>query len=267
MTTPSPDHVTRPDFGIAVRGYDRAQVDAYFGRVVEWLADAERRAAAAERARESLAREVEDLKATVASLEQQAGLPAPQSMSAFSERMSQVMESALQAAQELRAEAEREARERHRAASEEADQVLAGAREEAGRIVEQAREERRAAEADIETLRAARAEALQSLLELQDRIAAVIGEDGPGSANRTDGAKGEADPARVDDAAREDDTSAEADEPRDAGARREDTGAPTEVLATDVGATTGVLVTAAPTVVQPAVKADGGPAPHRRRSA
>ena len=51
MTIPLPDHITRPDFGISVRGYERAQVDAYFGRVVEWLADAENRATAAERAR------------------------------------------------------------------------------------------------------------------------------------------------------------------------------------------------------------------------
>ncbi len=178
MTTP-PDHITRQDFGISVRGYDRSQVDAYLGRVVEWLADAENRATAAERARESLAREVTELRTTVAMLEERAGLPAPQSMSAFSERMSQVMESALQAAQELRAEAEREARERRASATEEAERVVAAARDEAEQIVRDARREQETMEASIDRLHAARAAAVESLLELQRRLAVVVDEPLP----------------------------------------------------------------------------------------
>ncbi|HVC14149.1 MAG TPA: DivIVA domain-containing protein [Acidimicrobiales bacterium] len=175
MASSPPDHITRPDFGVSVRGYDRTQVDAYFGRVVEWLADAENRATAAERAREALAREVTSLRTSITMLEERSGLPAPQSMSMFSERMGQVMESALQAAQELRSEAEREAHARREAAAEEADRLLGEARDRAAKAVDEARRAGRAMQERIEGLRAVRAETLESLLDLQRRIAAVAG--------------------------------------------------------------------------------------------
>lgn len=243
MTTPPPDHGTRPDFGISVRGYDRAQVDAYFGRVVEWLADAENRAMAAERAREVLASEVTHLRATVTMLEERAGLPAPQSMSTFNERMAKVMESALQAAQELRSEAEQEARQRHEAATDEADRLVAAAREEAEQLVADAGRVQREMEASIDALRASRAEAVETLVDLQRRIATVVGEPEPVAGADGDSARAG---GYVDD-----DTTVL---PAVVDASNDDT----EDGATEVDPSTdGVLVTAAPTIVQPAVGTSG----------
>jgi cell division septum initiation protein DivIVA len=181
MTAQAPEHMTRPEFAVSVRGYDRAQVDGYFGRVVEWLADAGHQVLAAERYRESLAREVADLRATIGVLEQRAGLPAPQSMNAFSERLGEVMESAVQAAHALQIGAEREAEERRESAAGEVERVVASAREESERIVEGARRAQRAIEGSVGQLHAARAQAVEMLGDLQRRIAALVGEAEPSS--------------------------------------------------------------------------------------
>jgi cell division septum initiation protein DivIVA len=284
MTTPQPDHVTRPDFGISVRGYDRAQVDAYFGRVVEWLADAENRAMASERSREALAREVANLRTTVAMLEERAGMPAPQSMSTFSERMEQVMESALKAAQELRGEAEEEARARREAAAAEADRLVAAAKAEAEQIVEDARRAKQAMEQSVDMLHASRAEAVGALLDLQRQIAKVVGEPEPLAAPES-GLLGSSD---LDAKKEESDGKKEGPvgekgrggpgleaEAQNEGAVRDSDGAAGRSRDPGPGSgtetETGVLVTTAPTVVQPAVAPTGGrraiPAGSRRRTA
>jgi cell division septum initiation protein DivIVA len=267
MTTPPPDHITRPDFGISVRGYDRAQVDAYFGRVVEWLADAENRALAAERSREAIAREVTELRAGMTKLEERAGLPAPQSMSAFSERMGQVMESALRAAQELRAEAEREARERREAASGDADRVLSEAHDEAERIVEEARRARGAMEEHLGALGAARTDALATIADLQDRLAAVV--DDAGLESFVDGSgvrprAGSSDDARGDDGLGGPDDDDDITTVVPAVAMDD-----VVIIDADPSGTGEILVTAAPTTVQAAVGRgdDTRAARPRRRSA
>ncbi|HLW44753.1 MAG TPA: hypothetical protein VKR78_00955 [Acidimicrobiales bacterium] len=257
MTTTPPDRVTRPDFGISVRGYDRAQVDSYFGRVVEWLAEAENRAILAERIRESLVREVTELRASIAMLEDRAGMPAPQSMNAFSERMGQVMESALQAAQELRAEAEREAKERRESAAKESDQLLASARAEADQIVKDSRRAQRAMEESIADLRSSRVEAVEVLLDLQRQIAAIVGLPEPS----IDG-DGQLEESTDHDLAADVDGSAESEHEPDEEGESDD-----DVEDLDPLTTTGVLVTTAPTVVQPAVARTDGSESRRRRSA
>jgi cell division septum initiation protein DivIVA len=257
MTTPQPDHITRPDFSVSVRGYDRTQVDAYFGRLVEWLADAENRAMEAERSREFVTRENSDLRATVTMLEQRTGLPAPQSMGAFSERMRQLMESALEAAHELRAEAEREAQERRESALIAADRTLAAAREEAEEVVDGARRAQRAIEESIDELRVARVEAIEALVDLQQRIATTIGLPQPS----VDGESG----GEV-DVAETTVLPAVTPERGDAGALP----APEAGREDVVTPTGGVLVTAAPTTVVPVVGPDAdrnAAATRRKRSA
>lgn len=170
-----PEHVARPDFAVSVRGYDRSQVDAYFGRLLEWLADAENRAASAARAREAMAQEVGELRAALAALREQAGAPALQSMSTFGERMGEVVQSAVQAAEELRAAAEREARERRETAIGEAERMLASARAEADRVVADAVAAKGALEGRVADLRAAHGQALEELAALRDRISALGG--------------------------------------------------------------------------------------------
>jgi cell division septum initiation protein DivIVA len=272
MTTLPPDHIARPEFGISVRGYDRAQVDAYFGRVVEWLAEAENRAILAERVRESLAREVTDLRTSITMLEQRSGLPAPQSLSAFSERMGQVMESALQASQELRSEAEREAQECRDAAESEAERTIAAAREESEKIVDVARRAQRAMEESIGDLHAARAEVVETLLELQCRIAAVVGvqepSTTPGDIGRDDVDADEVDAEEGAQGDVDESTVASADDPGEGEAGT--SAGPDSRSDADPATDTGVLVTAAPTIVQPTVgrgAGGNGTARGRRRSA
>jgi|GEM_PF-2315868 len=174
MSMPLPEETARPDFAVVVRGYDRAQVDAYFGRALERIADAENRAAIAERERDQLTREMAELRATAMLLEERAGLPVPQSMSEFSDRIGQLMQNALEAAHDLQAQAEREAHERRTAIEEESGRRLEEARSEAERIVHRARESQRAVEDNISDLRAARADALAQLAVLHRQIADVV---------------------------------------------------------------------------------------------
>lgn len=267
MTTPSPD-IPRPDFAISVRGYDRGQVDAYFGRVVSWLADAENRAMTSEHAREALAREVANLRTTVAMLEERTGVPAPQSMSAFSERMERIMESALQAAQELRTEAEQEAGERRESASKEAERLAAEAKDEAERIVEEARRAKQEMTQRIEGLRVLRAETVETLLDLQRRIEAVVGDVEPGlddgemwdgadaeprdaDSGDADSGDGDEDTGKVDEQESAKVVEDTAEVEKQQARKTEDEGAAD--AADDLTLTDGVIVTAAPTIVQPAV--------------
>lgn len=260
MPTPQPEHITRPEFAVAVRGYDRTQVDAYFGRVLEWLADAENRAIAAERAREVLAREAVDLRATVAMLEERAGMPAPKSMSAFSERMSQVMQSAMEAAQELRAEAEREARRQREEVAAETEQLLERAHTEAERIVEHAREAQRAMEASIAELRGTRKEAVDALVQLQQRIAEVAGQAEPSEIGPAlDGAEAPDDPGAGESASGSDRAAPpdgrDADETVMIDAIQTDA---VDGLPGDPARPEGVYVTSTPTRVLPVVDAAKG---------
>lgn len=254
MSTPLPEHITRPEFAVAVRGYDRNQVDAYFGRVLEWLADAENRATGAERAREVVAREASDLRATVTLLEERAGMPAPQSMSAFSERMSQVMQSAMEAAQELRDEAEREARRLRDEVAAETGQLLERAKSEAERIVEESREAQLAMEASIAELRETRKEAVDELLALQQRIAEVAGQPEPSREGLIlDGADGPA--TRAVDTLGLDPTGFPEGQDGDETMMVDAIGTDTvDALIGGVGGADGVYVTAAPTTVLPAVE-------------
>jgi DivIVA domain-containing protein len=284
MTSLPQDDVKRPDFAISVRGYDRAQVDAYFGRVVDRLADAESRAAGAERTREALALEVEELRETIAELERRARMPAPQSMSAFSERMEQLMKSALEAAGELRAEAEREAREIRDRAADEAEQMLLTARQEAAKIVDDARQAQRSIEESIADLRASRKEAVAALVDIQRRIARIVGEPEPEPAARAAAAA----PVAAAPVASTGASTGAAAEPAPVASTGATRPAPAPVASgaevredVDSSEPTGVLVTAAPTIVQPAVVPvpkgdvpssrkpdDGPPSPARgRRSA
>jgi cell division septum initiation protein DivIVA len=244
MAAPS-EQIARPDFAVVVRGYDRAQVEAYFGRTLERLADADNRVATVERERDQLAREVDDLRASVASLEERVELPVPQSMSEFGDRMGQLMEHALEAARELRAQAEREARERRETVAREAEELVDGARAEAERIVERARAGERAMEEGIADLRAARGAALAQLATLHRQLADVLEATPPDEAP-PDGEAGVAPGRGTHDAA-------------NAGAT---VGAMAVARAgADGGGPAGtVLETAEPTTVQPAVQ-NGSDAP------
>lgn len=172
--TMQPDHVVRPDFAVAVRGYDRAQVDDYVGRVLEWLADAERRTVDAEETCRVLRGQTTDLRTALAALEERAGIPGPRSLHAFNERMGEVMQAAVTAAEELRLQAEREANERRETIAAEVQRTVERANAEAHEIVRRAHRKERAMEGAIAGLVAKRAAALGELGRLHHRLGELL---------------------------------------------------------------------------------------------
>lgn len=239
MSTPIPDQGTRPDFASAVRGYDRAQVDAYVAHVLEWLADAQRRSELAERERDELAREVAELRAAAVALEDRAGGPVPESLHAFSGRIGDLMQRAMEAAHDLETQAEAEARDLHDAANAEARLLVDEARAEAERIVGHARDSERVVEEHVADLKAARAEVLAGLDALREMLTEIMARPEPG----TEAGAGDGVPAS--DGRR-------GGEPGDAEGTSGDAGA----APGDHG---GVAGTAAPTLVQPAAAPVGPP--------
>ena len=114
MTTPQ-----RPDFAIAMRGYDRAQVDEFLAHQTARLGFAETRAQQAAASAAAARQEVEQLRARVAAASAQETDAPPRSLQAVGERINAILEKATEAAEEVRAEAQQEA-ERMRAEAAEA---------------------------------------------------------------------------------------------------------------------------------------------------
>lgn len=174
METMRTDRVANPEFAVVVRGYDRAQVDEYLGELLAWLSEAERRILATDEANEALRREIVQLRATAASLEERAGVPGPQSLHAFSERMNQVMQSAVEASNELRSQAEREANERRDAVAAEVERMLERAKTEAREILRRARAKERDLEESIVALSERRSAAVEQLGRLHLQLSEVL---------------------------------------------------------------------------------------------
>lgn len=174
MSTPIPEQGTRPDFAVVERGYDCDQVDGYVARVLEWLADAQRQCDVAERARDELSREVAELRASAVAYEDRSDGSVPDSLHAFSGRIGDLMQRAMDAAHELETQAEEEARDRYEAAETEARQLLDEARAEAERIVAHARDSERSFEEHVADLKAARSEVRAGLDALKDRLTEIL---------------------------------------------------------------------------------------------
>lgn len=174
METTLTDQVSSPEFAVVVRGYDRAQVDEYLGELLAWVSEAERRMLATDQANEALRREVVQLRAAAASLEERAGVPGPQSLNAFSERMGQVMSSAVAAADELRVQAEREANERRDAVAAEVERMLERAKAEAREILRRARAKERDLQESISALAERRGVAVEELGRLHHQLSELL---------------------------------------------------------------------------------------------
>lgn len=188
METMRTDRVANPEFAVVVRGYDRAQVDEYLGELLAWLSEAERRILATDEANEALRRELVQLRSTAASLEERAGVPGPQSLSAFSERMNQVMQSAVEAANELRGQAEREANERRDAVAAEVERMLERAKTEAREILRRARAKERELEESIVGLAERRAAAVDQLGRLHRELSELLARPEAAAGPASDGA-------------------------------------------------------------------------------
>lgn len=180
-----PDHLGRPDFPVAVRGYDRSQVDEYVGRLLEYLAETEARLADAEESLADVTKELGELRRDNEMLGERSGLPAPQSVAAFSERLSGILQAGIDAAEELRRAADHEARARREESIEECRRMLERSSTEAERILASAIEQHRAVEREIAELVGKRASALDVLGRLREQLGSVLSE--PDQPDREDG--------------------------------------------------------------------------------
>ena len=122
--------VMLPDFAMALRGYDRLQVDDYLERQQRWAAEVEARLADAEQRASSSGAAAAALRSRVNELEakqQEEADGPPRSIAALGDRVGLILQTAWDAGEEVR------------------EEVVSGARADAAEI------ERRAAERDAET--------------------------------------------------------------------------------------------------------------------
>jgi hypothetical protein len=152
-----------PDFAMALRGYDRLQVDDYLERQQRWaaevevrLADAEQRADASEAAAAKLRSRLSELEAK--QIEEAEG--PPRSITALGDRVGHILQTAWDAGEEVREEvvsaARSEAAEIERRAAErdaESSTVIDRARARAAEIVAAGEQTRHEAEAEAARIR------------------------------------------------------------------------------------------------------------------
>jgi len=188
-----------PDFAMALRGYDRLQVDDYLERQQRWaadvelrLGDAEHRAEAGEAAAATLRSRLTELEAKQA---EDADGP-PRSIAALGDRVGQILQTAWDAGEEVRDEvvstARAEAVEIERRAAErdaESAAALDRAGAQAAEVLAAAEQTRHEAEADAARIReeaegTARVKAAELVAEAE-ATAERVRNDAAASAERT----------------------------------------------------------------------------------
>ena len=159
----TPTSAALPDFAMALRGYDRLQVDDYLERQQRWaaevearLGDAEHRAEASEAAASTLRARLVELEAK--QVEDSDG--PPRSIEALGDRVGMILQTAWDAGEEVREEvvsaarAEAAAVERRAAEREaEADAALDRARVQAAELVAAGEQARHEAESEAARIR------------------------------------------------------------------------------------------------------------------
>ncbi len=183
-----------PEFAVAMRGYDRLQVDDYIVKQAVWLNDAEVRVEAAETELALLKSERASLRAQVASLQEEAFTAAPPSFDELGERVGRVLQEAWAAAGEMRQDAEKAAAEiasrtHEEAAGEvasliedakrESAEMVTRSRAEADRLTGEAERRRRELRAEIAVLIDQRDSALGELARLRSGLEALFSVPSP----------------------------------------------------------------------------------------
>ena len=115
-----------PEFAIALRGYDRDQVDEYVARLRDWMAEAQSRVDLAESAAEAERRDATALRDRLAELESK-GPQLPPSFESVGAKIARMLALAEESAAELRQRAEEDAEARLSQARQAADQLLRNA--------------------------------------------------------------------------------------------------------------------------------------------
>ncbi|MHB8294041.1 MAG: hypothetical protein ACYDH5_05330 [Acidimicrobiales bacterium] len=169
----SPNHATLPEFAVALRGYDRAQVEDYVTKQSRWLEAAQARTEAAEEQLAAATGKVEDLRRKLRALEHQNLSSPPPSIEALGERVARILSEAWEAAEELRKEAESDAATARARADELLARTEATARERAAALVQDADRRRQQM---LEELEAERAERSALVSRLNDQRQHALGE-------------------------------------------------------------------------------------------
>ena len=141
----------RPQFAVAIRGYDRLQVDEYIDRLTEMVSEAEQRAREAE-----------------ADLEYSRH-------TSVGPRVAQIFELAVEEVRELREQAAEEAERLRGSAQEEADEILVRVRFKAEELQAELDAELDRSRASINELDARKEESIRELRRLQEALSAAAG--------------------------------------------------------------------------------------------
>jgi hypothetical protein len=141
----------RPQFAIAIRGYDRLQVDEYIDRLTEMVAEAEQRARQAE-----------------SDLEHSRHL-------SVGPRVTEIFELAVEEVRDLREQAAEDVEEMRAAAQSEADQIIVRARDRAEEVKAEIEAYRSRVEVELAELDAYKEESIRELRRLQDALGAAAG--------------------------------------------------------------------------------------------
>ncbi|MBA3302772.1 MAG: hypothetical protein H0U26_02730 [Acidimicrobiia bacterium] len=146
----------RPEFSVAVRGYERAQVDEYASDQLAWATEVEARLQAAERAFVEANEEIGRLQRSLQETAERELASPPRSVEAIGDRFGHILQTSWDLGEQLRTEAEADASEIRRQAAE----LMEDTREQARQHLEQTREHADQHRKDTEEAAHADAEAI-----------------------------------------------------------------------------------------------------------
>lgn len=175
-----PDNNEGPEFAVAMRGYDRAQVDDYLARLHEWLLESQARTARAEEEAAAAVRTAEDLRQQLVVLEERSFSSTPDSIKALGDRVGRILTTAFEAAEDMRTGADHDTRKLLSEAEARAAQIVDDARVEAEGMLEDAQRRRAAVEHEVQALATHRARAEEELGRLHQYLAGALRASAPG---------------------------------------------------------------------------------------
>jgi cell division septum initiation protein DivIVA len=192
-----------PEFAVAMRGYDRLQVDEYIERLNRWLEEAQTRMGEAEARAAELESEVMALRQRVAAMEDEHVQSTDPSLDAVASRVRRMLDEALADCEAIRGKARQEAeasvkyaretateivsraqrsiadmvKETRADRDEASDGVLSQARQRAQEIEKEAAMRKAAAADEVRALEQRRAEVLAEMTKLRGALEGWVGGD------------------------------------------------------------------------------------------
>ena len=164
-----------PEFVVAMRGYDRLQVDEYVARLIEWMDDAQTRTEQAEADLALTRQETASLRQQVRAMQEESLVGGRPAVDAAGSTLASVIEGALGEAHEIRSRAQADAERLLNGIRSLGDELDRAARDEIGRAFEAATRFTAQATAEAtEVVAAARAEADELLDQARAEREALV---------------------------------------------------------------------------------------------